>query len=205
MNRNKITPVRNLSAASEKKLESMAANVFIYEEFLRFQGRVFKQPVSVGLEFYTQRPNARFIGTENQWRNAKYTIALGSSAIRFIDDNGGQHDYYDLSQTTQKRPPKLWTMNKKYSDLVRNELGLPKDGNLITQLVNRYMPDSRISDCMRAMEIPIAERAEFGKALKMATSSIIAGRFEIGGNKISLRNSVEYSSHSKPIKQGLRF
>lgn len=205
MNRNKITPVRNLSAASEKKLESMAANVFIYEEFLRFQGRVFKQPVSVGLEFYTQRPNARFIGTEKQWRNAKYTIALGSSAIRFIDDNGGQHDYYDLSQTNQKRPPKLWTMNKKYSDLVRNELGLPKDGNLITQLVNRYMPDSRISDCMRAMEIPIAERAEFGKALKMATSSIIAGRFEIGGNKISLRNSVEVFKSLENNKARLTF
>ena len=205
MNRNKITPVRNLSAASEKKLESMAANVFIYEEFLRFQGRVFKQPVSVGLEFYTQRPNARFIGTENQWRNAKYTIALGSSAIRFIDDNGGQHDYYDLSQTNQKRPPKLWTMNKKYSDLVRNELGLPKDGNLITHLVNRYMPDSRISDCMRAMEIPIAERAEFGKALKMATSSIIAGRFEIGGNKISLRNSVEVFKSLETNKARLTF
>lgn len=205
MNDNKIAPIHNFSAAGEAKLESMAGNVFLYEEFLRYQGRIFKQPVSVGLEFYTQRPNARFIGTENQWKAAKYSIAQGETAIRFIDDKGVQFDYYDLSQTDQKRPPRIWTMDKAHSELVRKELELPGEGNLISHLVNRFMPDSRISECMRAMEIPISERAEFGKALKMAASSIIAGRFEVGGNKIQLRNSVEIFKSLDGSKAKLTF
>ena len=76
MSNNKIAPIHNFSAAGEAKLESMAGNVFIYEEFLRYQGRIFKQPVSVGLEFYTQRPNARFIGNTLSHRAKQQYVSL---------------------------------------------------------------------------------------------------------------------------------
>lgn len=155
MNENKFTPIYTISKAGEAKLESMAANVFIYEEFLRFTGRVFKQPVSVGLEFYTQKPNARFIGTEKQWQSAKYSIRQGETAIRFIDSNGEQHDYYDLSQTESKKVPNIWTLNKERSKLIKKELGFSESENLITNLVNKYMTDTDISDCMKAISMPV--------------------------------------------------
>ena len=64
---NHLTPLGGYSDAGAKKLRSMAENAALLTDFLRFQGRVFKHPASIALEFFTQKPDATFIATAAQW------------------------------------------------------------------------------------------------------------------------------------------
>ena len=82
---NHLTPLGGYSDAGAKKLRQMAENAAVLTEFLRFQGRVFKHPASVALEFFTQKPDATFIATAAQWEKAGFTVTAGSDAIRNVN------------------------------------------------------------------------------------------------------------------------
>ncbi len=82
------TPVKNFSSAGAEKLREMTEKSDMYINFLKFQGRVFKHSASVAREFFTQRPEAKFIATCEQWAKTNRTVAMGSEAIRFVDSDG---------------------------------------------------------------------------------------------------------------------
>ena len=47
-----VTEVKRFSSLGAVKLGEMGNNPAIYTEFLKFQGRVFKQNATVALEFF---------------------------------------------------------------------------------------------------------------------------------------------------------
>ncbi len=76
-----LTPLGGYSDAGAKKLRQMAENAATLTEFLRFQGRVFKHPASVALDFFTQKPDATFFATAAQWEKAGFTVMPGSDEL----------------------------------------------------------------------------------------------------------------------------
>lgn len=78
-NTNHLTPLGGYSDAGAQMLRKMSENASLLTDFLRFQGRVFKHPASVALEFFTQQPDATFIATAAQWEKAGFSVTLESS------------------------------------------------------------------------------------------------------------------------------
>ena len=79
-----VTEVKKFSSMGAEKLGEMAKNPVFYTDFLKFQGRVFKQDTTVALEFFAQKPQAQFIASYNQWKAAGYRVKDGGEAIHFI-------------------------------------------------------------------------------------------------------------------------
>ncbi len=180
------TPINGFSDAGAAKLREMSENSDVYMDFLKFQGRVFKQSVNVALEFFTQKPESRFIATPQQWERTGFTIAQGSKAIRFADHSGQVTDYYDFSQVEEEVPPYLWTIHAGNAGIVKEALGIPKEKSLITGIINQTLTTSHITACMAALQVPIAEFPEFSKAYLNAVQVVIAGRLEVGGSTFKL-------------------
>lgn len=120
------TPIKDFSSAGAEKLREMTENSNMYIDFLKFHGRVFKHNTSVALEFFTQRPEAKFIATREQWAKINCTVAMGSEAIRFIDSDGKNTDLYDFSQIEDAKPPYQWTINKSNANEFKSKLGIPE-------------------------------------------------------------------------------
>jgi hypothetical protein len=59
--------VRLFSDLGAAKLSEIAENSKAYTDFLKFQGRLFKQNTAVALEFYEQNPDVQFVATARQW------------------------------------------------------------------------------------------------------------------------------------------
>ena len=97
-NTNHLTPLGGYSDAGAQMLRKMSENATLLTDFLRFQGRVFKHPASIALEFFTQKPDAAFIATAAQWEKAGFTLTPGSEAIRFFDEHGKTIEMFDFSQ-----------------------------------------------------------------------------------------------------------
>ena len=76
-----LTPLGGYSDAGAIMLRNMANDAKILTEFLRFQGRVFKHPASVALEFFTQKPDATIIVSAAQWEKAGFTVIAGSDPL----------------------------------------------------------------------------------------------------------------------------
>ena len=102
-----LTPLGGYSDAGAIILRNMANDAKLLTEFLRFQGRVFKHPASVALEFFTQKPDATFIATAAQWEKAGFTVTAGSDAIKFFDEHGKTIEMYDFSQCEEEAPPMI--------------------------------------------------------------------------------------------------
>ena len=79
-NTNHLTPLGGYSDAGAQMLRKMSENAPLLTDFLRFQGRVFKHPASIALEFFTQKPDATFIATAAQWEKM-HRAYLFESAI----------------------------------------------------------------------------------------------------------------------------
>ncbi len=180
------TPINGFSEAGAMKLREMSENSDVYREFLKFQGRVFKQSVNVALEFFAQKPESRFIATAQQWERSGFTIAQGSKAICFADHSGQASDYYDFSQMEEEVPPYLWTIHAGNAGIVKEALGIPKEKPLITGIINQTLTTSHITACMAALQVPVAEFSEFSRAYLNAVQVVIAGRLEVGGSAFKL-------------------
>ena len=109
-NTNHLTPLGGYSDAGAKKLRQMAENAAVLTEFLRFQGRVFKHPASVALEFFTQKPDATFIATAAQWEKAGFTVTAGTDAIKFFDASPMPRP---LPQASPAQPPQVLTPGRE--------------------------------------------------------------------------------------------
>jgi hypothetical protein len=113
--------VKLFSGLGAAKLSEIADSNDIYTDFLKFQGRIFKQSASVALEFYAQKPTVIFIATEKQWAASGYRIMDGGEAIHFTDEDGNHSDLYDFSQIEGDIAPRLWSINVENVNQFKSE------------------------------------------------------------------------------------
>ena len=182
---NQVTPIGGFSSAGADQLRQMSENSEQYTKFLKFQGRVFKHHTSIALEFFAQHPEAEFIAERRQWERLHYTIKAGTSGIRFVDQNGSQAEYYELSQTEENKKPYIWSLNKQNAGIVKKELGIFPQESILTGTL-RQMNIPEVKNCMTALHIPPQNMQTFRKSFMEAVKVIMAGRLENGGNMFNL-------------------
>lgn len=199
------TPIKDFSSAGAEKLREMTENSNMYIDFLKFHGRVFKHSTSVALEFFTQRPETKFIATREQWAKINCTVAMGSEAIRFIDSDGKNTDLYDFSQIEDAKPPYQWTINKSNANEFKSKLGIPEKTPIISGVINSTVNQSNITSCMSRLGIPPQNYKEFSKSYLNAVQLIMAGRLEIGGNKFNIPSDLTVLKMLKTESQKLAF
>ena len=199
------TPVKNFSSSGAEKLREMTSDEKLYTEFLKFQGRVFKHNASVALEFFTQRPETKFIATQEQWEKTNRTIAQGSEAIRFVDSNGKITDFYDFSQLEKTTLPYQWTINKNNANAIKKQLGIPEKTPLISGVINSTINPTDITACMSALGVPPKDYSTFSKSYVKAIQIVIAGRLEVGGNNFNIPSDLTALKMLKTESQKLAF
>ena len=185
-----------LNQAGAAKLREMSAGSMIYAQFLKFQGRVYKQNATVALEFFAQNPEAKFIANAKQWTAAGYKIKDGGEAIRFADGNGKHIDLYDFSQIEGGSEPPLWTISKGNASIVKTMLAIPADKNLIGGMIAKTMTNGDITDCMERLGIPPNEFDRFSKAYVDAVQTITATPVNNGFS--DLRHQLELADDGNP-------
>jgi N12 class adenine-specific DNA methylase len=186
-----ISNVKTLSEMSAAKLKEMAENTAVYTDFLKFQGRVFKQNATVALEFFTQKPDVTFIANARQWAAAGYKIKDGGEAIHFTDENGIKNDLFDFSQVEGNIAPRLWTINSDNAREFKSALGIADDTPIIKAVIEQTVKNSQVTDCMEVLGVPPGVFERFKKSYVGTVQAIIAGRFEVGGNKFNVNPDVE--------------
>jgi len=184
---NHLTPLGGYSDAGAKKLRQMAENAAVLTEFLRFQGRVFKHPASVALEFFTQKPDATFIATAAQWEKAGFTVTAGTDAIKFFDEHGKTIEMYDFSQCEEEAPPVIWAVTNQNLSAVKAGVGIPVDSRLIDGLVTKSVDSGLIVNAMQMLNVPPAQHAAFQKSMVSSVAQIIAGRLSVNGGNFRLQ------------------
>ena len=199
------TPIKDFSSAGAEKLREMTENNKMYIDFLKFQGRVFKHNTSVALEFFAQRTETKFIATREQWRKSGRTVAQGSEAIRFVDSNGKNTDFYDFSQVEENVPPYQWMINKNNANEIKKHLGLPEATPIISGVINSTVKPAHITSCMSALGISPKYYREFSKSYLNAIQLVIAGRLETGGNNFNIPSDLTALQMLKTDSQKLAF
>jgi hypothetical protein len=182
----KITEIKNLGDAGLEKLREMSKDAAVYIDFLKFQGRLFKQNAAVALEFFAQKPDTEYIATAEQWLAAGYKIKNGGMAIHFTDDEGISSNLFDFSQIVGDNPPKIWAINADSAKEIKTELDIPADKYIISVVIEQTVSKSHVTDCMKALEIPPNDFDRFSKTFYSAVQTVIGGRLEIGGNKFNI-------------------
>ena len=175
-----------LSDAGTAKLAEMSDDNAVYTDYLKFQGRVFKQKSDVAMEFFAQMPGTQYIATAEQWKSAGYRVKNGGRAIHFTDEDGNGTNLFDFSQVIGSNPPKIWEINFENAGEIKAELGIAKNKSIIGAVVEQTVNNSRVTDCMESLEIPPHDFEKFQKSFYVAVQTIIAGRLEIGGSKFNI-------------------
>ena len=181
-----LTPIGGYSDAGAIMLRNMANDAKLLTEFLRFQGRVFKHPASVALEFFTQKPDATFIATAAQWEKAGFTVTPGSDAIKFFDEHGKTIEMYDFSQCEEEAPPMIWAVTNQNLAAVKEDMGIPADSRLIDGLVMKSVDSELIVNAMRMLNVPPQNHAAFQHSMVSSVAQIIAGRLSVNGGNFRL-------------------
>ena len=177
---------RLMTEIGSAKLREISANTALYADFLKFQGRIFKHPAAVALEFYAQRPDSKFIATAGQWAAAGYRIKDGGTALHFTDENGNRLDLFDFSQIDGHIAPRLWTLNNENAEQFREALGVPPNAPIVRSTIEKTVNKSCVLDCMEALGIPPNQFDVFQKTYWAAVQTVIAGRYEVGGNQFDI-------------------
>ena len=178
--------VKILSDLATAKLKKIAENNNVYTEFLKFQGRIFKQNATVALEFFTQKPDVQFIATAKQWTAAGYTIKDGGTAVHFTDENGIKTDLFDYSQVEGNFAPYLWSINAENAGEFKEAFGIADNAPLIKAVIEQTVRKASVIECMEALEVPPKDFESFKDTYFGAVQTIIAGRFEVGGNNFNI-------------------
>ena len=101
MENSNIVPLYGISALGSEMLQNMTEHDDLYKQYLKLQGRLYKFPATVALEFFAQKPDTDCIGTETQWNRQGYSLKTGAESVHFIDSSGNLIDYYDYSYGTE--------------------------------------------------------------------------------------------------------
>ena len=180
MKPNTPTQIGSYSAQGDKILRQMAQDEQMFTAYMKYHGRVFKHPSSISLEFFVQKPDATFIGSEKQWQNQGFTIGAGEEAIHFRDRNGNVIALYDFSQTTQEFQPSVWTVHSGNADAVKRALNIPPDQHLMSTLASQTINQARITASMAALGIPASQYNAYARSFQSAVMLMMAGRLELG-------------------------
>ena len=173
---NTITPIKAFSYFGNTTLNNMADNLTAYTEFFKYYGKVFKHDANVALEFYSQKPDALFIATRDQWQSINCNVKKGGKAIRFVDSNGTFKDYYDLSQIKEDIHPPQWSLNNMNIGKVKAELGISEQTSVIAGIMRMTVNVEDIVNCMKNLNVPENEFKTFRNSYLNAVQLIIAGR-----------------------------
>ena len=165
-------------------MRQMAEKPELFEEFLRFQGRVFKHSPVITLEFFLQKPGARYIATEAQWKTAGYTVAHGNEGIFIRMPDGTTRILFDYSQCEQSKPePNIWRIGSENESAVKQGLGIASEKTLLQGLTEQAERQSNIAALMEKLRVSPEKYRDFGESFISTVRTIIAGRLEIGGNQ----------------------
>lgn len=184
---NKPISMSGFSESGKKTLDNLSANPTMYSNFLKMQGRMFKFPTSVALEFFSHSDKIDCIATEGQWTNLGYRLKNSAEAVRFIDSKGTIHSFYDFSQIENAEYfPKRWEVTQEnvaeVKDYLRSNYNI-SDGNPNSSIISMMLYCTNIfldsNKCMEALNIPENEKANFFRSYVNAFSIIVAGRLEV--------------------------
>ena len=184
---NHLTPLGGYSDAGAQMLRKMSENAPLLTDFLRFQGRVFKHPASIALEFFTQKPDAAFIGTAAQWEKAGFTLTPGSDAIKFFDEHGKTIEMYDFSQCEEEAPPMIWAVTSQNLAAVKDGMGIPAESKLIDGLVAKSVDSELIVNAMQMLNVLPQNHAAFQRSMVSSVAQIIAGRLSVNGGNFRVQ------------------
>ena len=202
---NHLTPLGGYSDAGAKKLRQMAENAALLTDFLRFQGRVFKHPASVALEFFTQKPDATFIATAAQWEKAGFTVTAGSGAIKFFDEHGKTIEMYDFSQCEEEAPPVIWAVTNQNLAAVKERMGIPQDTKLIDGLVSKSIDAEQIVKAMQMLNVPPQNHQAFQQSMVSSVAQIIAGRLSVNGGNFRVQTDNAAFKSLKTTEQRMMY
>lgn len=184
---NKPISMSGFSESGKRTLDNLSANPTMYTNFLKMQGRMFKFPTSVALEFFSHSEKIDCIATEGQWTNLGYRLKNSAEAVRFIDSKGTIHSFYDFSQIENAEYfPKRWEVTQEnvaeVKDYLRSNYNI-SDGNPNSSIISMMLYCTNIfldsNKCMDALNIPENEKANFFRSYVNAFSIIVAGRLEV--------------------------
>lgn len=183
-------PVGHYSRLGEQTIQNIMNDDAEYIRFLKYFGRVFKHPVTVALEFYVNRPDAQFIASENQWKNANYHLIQGCSGIQFLDQKGNTTTLYDFDDVSEEIPPKRWTVTQKNVEHIRSELQLDKNKPLFVALdesASSTMDDLSLIQELGFSNLSNADKLKFRDSYHNMIQIMITGRLEINGARYNLQ------------------
>lgn len=204
-NTNHLTPLGGYSDAGAQMLRKMSENATLLTEFLRFQGRVFKHPASIALEFFTQKPDAAFIATAAQWEKAGFTLTPGSEAIRFFDEHGKTIEMFDFSQCEEEAPPMIWAVTNQNLAAVKEGMGIPAESKLIDGLVAKSVDSELIVNAMQMLNVPPQNHAAFQRSMVSSVAQIIAGRLSVNGGNFRVQTDNSAFRSLKSTEQRMIF
>ena len=204
-NTNHLTPLGGYSDAGAQMLRKMSENATLLTDFLRFQGRVFKHPASIALEFFTQKPDAAFIATAAQWEKAGFTLTPGSEAIRFFDEHGKTIEMFDFSQCEEEAPPMIWAVTNQNLAAVKEGMGIPAESKLIDGLVAKSVDSELIVNAMQMLNVPPQNHAAFQRSMVSSVAQIIAGRLSVNGGNFRVQTDNSAFRSLKSTEQRMIF
>lgn len=183
-------------------LDEMAENNELFNKFLKFQGSIFKQNAYVALEFFAQKPDVNFVATASQWTDAGYRIKPGAEGLIYTHIDGTVHEFFDFSQIDAENPPVIWHINEDNVNKIKSQLKVPENTSIANGLINKYISSDNIKQCMIHLNITGNDK-EFATYYLNSVRAIIAGRFEVGGQKfgVSADNSILKSLSHKQRMQ----
>ncbi len=182
-------PVGHYSQLGEQAIQKMTEDSNEYSRFLKFFGRVFKHPLSVALEFYVNKPDAQFIASQNQWKNANYHVIQGSKGIQFLD-KGKITTLYDFEDVVEEYPPTRWTITQSNVNAIRKELRLSSDKPLFVALdesASSIMDDLSLIQELGFTNLTDSDKLKFRDSYHNMIQTMIVGRLEINGAKYSIQ------------------
>lgn len=181
-------------------LDLLSVEELLYSNFLKMQGRVSKIPISATLEFFAYSPETSFVATEEEWYSLGFNLKSSAEAIRYIDEKGKIHFFYDLSQIEIENSeflPKRLNLTNENSRFVINYLksqnSIPEGASNIFSMMSHTSDFTiDISDCFMQLNVSESEKDDFIKGYRNAFFIIIAGRLEcntVEPYKIPVNNS----------------
>ena len=178
------TPVGHFSKLGAQTIAKVTSNDAEYLKFLKYFGRVFKHPVSVALEFYSNKPDAQFIASKGQWERADYHVAIGAKGINFLDQKGNLITLYDFEDVIEEIPPKRWSVTQNNVSAIRSQLNLPSDTPLFIELegsVTSPMDDLSIIQDLGLAALPDTDKLKFRDSYHNMIQVMLTGRLEVNG------------------------
>ena len=207
MENSNIVPLYGISALGSEMLQNMTEHDDLYKQYLKLQGRLYKFPATVALEFFAQKPDTDCIGTETQWNRQGYSLKTGAESVHFIDSSGNLIDYYDYSQMENNQgQPRRWMITAENAEDIKQILSetntIPENNTSIISM-SLYCTDifADVSECMNKLNIPAEDRKAFFSAYVNAFSLIVAGRLEVNAQPFNITPDMSFfnqvSDHSK--------